>query len=60
MATKDPNKPHDKESLNQLFDEADTADKEIFAEERSNILLVAGEHYMKRQNEFYRRIRDSK
>ena len=53
-------KPHDKEELNRIFDEADQCDKEIFAEERSNLLLVAGEHYMKRQNELWRRIRDSK
>jgi hypothetical protein len=34
--------------LNQLYDEADSIDKEIFAEQRSNVLLIAGEHYSKR------------
>lgn len=56
----EPTKIHDIEELNKLYNESETCDKEIFAEQRSNILLVSGEHYQKRQNEFYRRIRDSK
>jgi hypothetical protein len=31
--------------LNKIYDEAEQADKEQFAEFRSNILLIAGEHY---------------
>lgn len=34
--------------LNRVYDEANTADKEIFAEFRSNILLVEGTHYSRR------------
>src|SRR3954469_10760630 len=52
--------PHSIEELNQLYSESETCDKEIFAEQRSNLLLIAGEHYNKRKNEFYRRIRDNK
>lgn len=33
--------------LNRLYDKAEEVDREIFAEMRSNILLVAGEHYSK-------------
>jgi hypothetical protein len=46
--------------LNRLYSDADSADQMIFAEMRSNLLLVAGEHYNKRDSLFYRRIRDSK
>lgn len=35
------------EKLNSWYTEADRLDKETFAEFRSNILLVAGEHYQK-------------
>jgi hypothetical protein len=35
------------DELNRLYDKAEDADREIFAEMRSNILLVSGEHYSK-------------
>ncbi len=46
--------------LNGYYLDGDTCDQEVFAEMRSNILLVGGEHYNRRQSNFYRRIRDSK
>lgn len=33
--------------LNELYDRADEADKRLFAEMRSNILIVSGEHHRK-------------
>jgi len=36
------------EELNQLHEDAKSVDKEAIAEFRSNILLIAGEHYSKR------------
>jgi hypothetical protein len=51
---------HDIAELNQLFSEGETADKEIFAEMRSNIQLVAGEHYTRKGNKFWNRLRDTK
>lgn len=39
---------------------AESTDKEVFAEMRSGLLLVAGEHYAKKDSNFYRRIRDTK
>jgi hypothetical protein len=36
--------------LNELYRESETCDKEHFAEQRSNILLIAGEHYTKKAN----------
>lgn len=47
--------------LNHLYSEAESADKEVFSEQRSNILLIAGEHYNKRNSSFYNsRFRDAK
>lgn len=48
------------EDLNQLYNESDEADRELFAEQRSNILLVSGDHYQKRNSRFWSRIRDSR
>lgn len=46
--------------LNQLYTEADSTDQELFAEERSNILLVSGDHYTKKGSKFWNRIRDNR
>ncbi len=35
------------EELNRIYDEAETVDRDVFAEMRSNVLLMAGEHYKK-------------
>jgi hypothetical protein len=35
------------EKLNKLYAEADEKDREVFSEQRSNILLIAGDHYSK-------------
>lgn len=43
--------------LNKLYDDAKSIDKEITAEMRSNILLIAGEHYSKRLNDTFQRNR---
>ncbi len=51
---------HDIEKLNGLYNEADSADQSIFAEMRSNLLLVAGEHYQRRESMYFNRIRDNK
>lgn len=53
-------KAHTIADLNSLYLEGDSCDKEVFAEQRSNLLLVAGEHYNRRHSMFYRRIRDSR
>lgn len=54
------NKPIDNSELISRYIDADSIDQEVFAEMRSNILLVSGEHYNRRQSNFYKRIRDSK
>ena len=53
-------KKHDINELNSLYLDGDSIDQEVFAEMRSNILLNSGEHYNRRQSNFYKRIRDSK
>lgn len=54
------NGKHTIEELNRLYSEADQADQEHFAEQRSNVLLIAGEHYTKRNAKYWNRIRDAK
>ncbi len=51
---------HTISELQTMYTEADSADQSLFAEMRSNLLLVSGEHYQKKENSFYRRVRDSK
>jgi len=48
------------QDLNKIYSEADLADKDVFAEFRSNILLISGEHYSKRKAGVSNRIRASK
>jgi hypothetical protein len=55
----EPNQ-HSISELNKLYSEADQADQDIFAEQRSNVLLIAGEHYTRRNAKYWNRIRDSK
>jgi hypothetical protein len=46
--------------LNQLYTDGESVDNEIWAEQRSNILLVSGEHYNRRSGKFLDRIRENK
>jgi hypothetical protein len=48
------------EDLNQIYSESEKADQELFAEQRSNILLISGDHYTKKNSRFWNRVRDSK
>lgn len=51
---------HKIEELNQLYNDGESADQEIFAEFRSNLLLVAGDHYTRKGSKFWTRIRDNR
>lgn len=42
--------------LNSIYDDADSCDSELFSEQRSNILLVSGNHYAKRGSKYYANI----
>lgn len=43
--------------LNEYYKNADDADREVFAEQKSNLQLVGGEHYSRRHSLFLDRIR---
>jgi len=45
--------------LNDIYNEAQSNHTSLFSEQRSNILLVAGNHYNKRGNQFWRNIRNN-
>ena len=47
----------DIEKLNTIFRDSETADSEVFSEQRSNILLVSGDHYRKAKSGFERGLR---
>ena len=53
-------KKHDIAALEELYTNADSCDQDIFAEMRSNLLLISGEHYTKKGSNFYKRLRDTK
>lgn len=46
------------QKLMQLYKEGEDADRGLYAEQRSNLLLVAGNHYAKKGSRFWNRIRD--
>lgn len=46
--------------LNKMLMMSETADKFLFSEQRSNILLVAGEHYTKRNSRYWNRLRETR
>ncbi len=48
------------DELNTNYTDGDSVDQATFADMRSNVLLVAGEHYNKKQSAYFKRIRDSK
>lgn len=50
----------DIQQLNELYTKAETADKEIFTEMRSNCLLIAGKHYHKATNQLLHKFREIK
>ena len=51
---------HSISDLEKLYMDADELDKELFAEQRSNILLYSGEHYNRQRSKLYQRLRDAK
>lgn len=47
------------EDLNKIYTESESVDKVAFADQRSNLLLIAGEHYTKTNSRFLDRVRSS-
>jgi hypothetical protein len=52
-------KKHNLAELNQQYKDAESCDDEVFAEMRSNLLLVSGNHYSKKTSSFHSTIRNS-
>lgn len=48
------------DDLNKIYTEAEEADRDLYAEMRSNVLLISGEHYNRKSSKFYNRIREAK
>lgn len=46
--------------LEDLYTQAEAVDQDVFSEQRSNILLISGDHYSRRFSNFFRRIRDTR
>lgn len=60
LTAKTSSPKHTIDDLNSFYSEGETCDGEVFAEQRSNLLLVAGEHYSRRQATFFKRLRESR
>lgn len=50
----------DLSELTRLYSDADNCDSDLFAEMRSNVLLVASDHYTKQGSRYWNRVRESK
>jgi hypothetical protein len=48
------------EDLSRMYLDGETCDKSVFAEQRTNLQLVAGQHYVREGSKFYNRIRSNK
>lgn len=55
-----PVKKHSVSDLLQMYKESEQCDSEVFAEQRSNLLLVSGNHYNRKHSQFWDRIRQSR
>lgn len=47
------------QDLNKMYTDGESVDKSLYAEMRSNVLLVGGEHYHKKNWKMYQHIRDN-
>jgi hypothetical protein len=48
------------DDLERLYTDAEQCDKRVFSEQRTNLQLVAGEHYVREGSRYWNRIRDNK
>jgi hypothetical protein len=50
---------HKLADLNRMYESGERCDEELFAEMRSNLLLVSGNHYSRKTASFFNRVRSS-
>ena len=48
------------EELESLYKKSESVDTNIFAEQRSNVLLASSEHYNRRNSKYWSRVRDNR
>lgn len=60
IQTSTQSKKHNIGQLNQMYQESEQSDQEAFAEMRSNVLLISGEHYAKKHSKHWERVRNVK
>jgi hypothetical protein len=48
------------EDLNKLYSDSIAADRDIFAEQRSNVMLISGQHYSGKTSKHWNRIREAR
>lgn len=53
-------KKHTLSKLKELYKEGEQVDSEVFSEQRSNILLVTGNHYNRKHSLFWNRVREAR
>lgn len=53
-------KKHTASELSEMYKEGEHVDSEVFSEQRSNLLLVSGNHYNKKHSIYWNRIRESR
>jgi hypothetical protein len=53
-------KKHTLAELREMYKESEQCDSEVFSEQRSNILLVTGNHYNRKHSLYWNRIRESR
>lgn len=53
-------KKHDLSKLNEMYKESERCDDEVFSEQRSNILLVSGNHFNRKVSMYWNRIRENR
>lgn len=53
-------KKHTLSKLKELYKDGEQVDSEVFSEQRSNILLVTGNHYNRKHSLFWNRVRESR
>lgn len=44
----------------RIYDRSHSADKFLYSEQRSNVLLVSGEHYTRKNSKYWNKVRDSR
>lgn len=48
------------DELNRMYSDGETADSDLYAEQRSNCLIASGDHYARKNSKWWNRIRESK